>query len=117
MSNKVPLALWRGVRGEASVQGQDNLTVGARLELVLSGIATANVLMVIDFAVDGQHLFAVGRIQRLASTLWIDDAQPLVGEDGRAATVYSTPVGSAVADLLTHLQCFLSQCMRLFLDV
>ena len=40
-----------------------------------------------------------------------------MGQHGTSATVYSTPVWSAMADLLTHLQRFISQCMRLLLNV
>ena len=76
--------------------------VRTRLEIVLPGIAAANLLMVVDFAVDGQYLTAVGRVQGLSSAFGVDDAQSFVSEYGRATTIYTTPVWSAVTDLLTH---------------
>ena len=117
MGVTTPLALWRGVGGEASIQRQYHLTVAARLKLILSGIATTNLLMVVYLTVHRQHLFPVGREQRLSPTLWVHNAQSLVSQNGAAATVYSTPVRSAVADFLTHLQCFFTQLMRLLLNV
>ena len=50
-----------------AIQGEYDLTVRTRLELVLSGIATANLLMVINLAIDGQHLLTVGREQGLST--------------------------------------------------
>ena len=73
--------------------------------------------MVIDFAIDGQHLFLVGRIEGLSAALGVDDAQSLMGEDGTPAAVYTTPIWTAVADFLTHLQGLLTQFCCLFLDV
>ena len=43
-----------------AIERQDDLAVGARLELILSGIAAADILMVIDLAIDSQDLFPVG---------------------------------------------------------
>jgi hypothetical protein len=73
--------------------------------------------MVIDLTIDGQHLLAVWGVERLSATLRVDDAQSLVGEDGRTTTVYATPVRTTVTDLLTHLQCLIAELMRLLLDV
>ena len=50
-----------------AIEGKDDLTVAARLELILSGITAANLLMVIYLAVDSQHLLPVGREQRLSA--------------------------------------------------
>ena len=100
-----------------AIKRQDNFTVGARLELVLSGIAATNLLMVIDFAVDSQHLLLVRRIQRLTTRFRVHDAQTLVGKDGASATIDTTPVRSAVTDFLTHLQYFLAELMRLLLNI
>ena len=65
-----------------TIEGEDHLTVGARLELILTCIATTDLLMVVDLAIHCQHLLAIGREQRLSPTLRIDDTQSLVGEDG-----------------------------------
>ena len=40
-----------------TIQGQDYLTVGARLKLVLSGKAAADLLMVVDLTIHSQYLF------------------------------------------------------------
>ena len=100
-----------------TIESEDNLTVRTRLKLVLSGKAAADLLMVIDLAVHSQNLLTVWAVKRLAARLRVDDAQSLVGEDGRATTIDTTPVRSAVTDLLTHLQCFITQSMRLLLDI
>ena len=73
--------------------------------------------MIINLTIHGQHLFPVRREQRLSTTLRVNDTQSLVGENGAAATIDTTPVWSAMADLLTHLQCLLTELMRLLLDV
>ena len=73
--------------------------------------------MVIDFAVDSQHLLLIRRIQRLTTRFRVHDAQTLVGKDGTSATIDTTPVRTAVTDFLTHLQCFLAELMRLLLDI
>ena len=43
-----------------AIERQDDLAVGARLELILPSIAAADILMVIDLAIDSQDLFPVG---------------------------------------------------------
>ena len=100
-----------------AIEGEDNLTVGARLELVLAGIAATNLLMVVYLTIDGEDLFLIRTIERLTTTLGVHNAQSLVGENGTATTVYSTPVRSAVADFLTHLQRLITQRMRLLLNI
>ena len=113
----------RGLLSPLAIESQDDLAVAARLEFVLSLVATANVLMVVDFAIDGQHLTALSRllrggtIQGLSARLGVYDAQSLVGQDGRAATIDATPVWAAMTYFLTHSQCFLTQFLRLFLYI
>ena len=43
-----------------TIERQDNLTVAARLELILSGIAATDILMVVNLSIDSQDLFPVG---------------------------------------------------------
>ena len=100
-----------------TIEREDDLAVGTRLELIRCGVAPSDVPMVVDFSIHGQYLTAVGRVQRLLSALRVDDGEALVGKNGRAATIDSTPVGSAMTDFLTHSQCFLSQIRSLLLDV
>lgn len=73
--------------------------------------------MIINLAIDCQNNIAIGTVKGLTARLWIDNAQALMGKDGRATTVDATPVGATVADLLTHLQGFLTQFMRLLLNI
>lgn len=70
--------------------------------------------MVVDLSVYGQHLFAIWREKRLSARFGINDREALMGQDGRAAAIDSTPVGSAMTDFLTHAQGFLPQRVRLF---
>ena len=56
-----------------AIQCQDNLAVAARLEIVLTGIAATYLLMVVNLAVNGKHLFVVGREQGLTTRLWINN--------------------------------------------
>ena len=44
----------------AAVEGEDDLTVASCLELIFTGKVGADVTVVVDFAVDGQNLLAVG---------------------------------------------------------
>ena len=73
--------------------------------------------MIVNLAVHCQYLLLVRRKQWLSATLWVDNRQSLMGEYGRATTIYSTPVRSAVTDFLTHLQCLIAQRMRLLLYI
>ena len=98
------------------VQGEDDLTVGPGLELVVLELRT-DVLVVVYLAVDSQHLLLVGREQRLPSALRVYDAKALMGKYCGAADVYAAPVRTAVADLLAHPQGFLPELRGLFLDI
>ena len=100
-----------------TIECQNHFTVGTCLELILPSIATPNLLMIVDFSIDGEHLLTIRREQGLSARFWVDDAQSLMGEDGCATTVDTTPVRSAMTDLLTHFQCFFTQLMRLLLDI
>ena len=42
------------------IEGKDDFAVGTCLEGVFSGIAGTDVAMVVNLAIDGKHLFAVG---------------------------------------------------------
>ena len=112
MSNKIP-----NVHGEASVQGQNHLAIATRLKLILTSIQATDILMVVYLTIDSQDLFAVGRIERLSPTLRIDNAQSFVSQYGTTATIYTTPVWSAMPDLLAHTQCFLTLLWRLLCHI
>ena len=43
------------------VEREDDLAVAARLEVVSSGILFTDLAVVVDFPVDGQYLFTVGK--------------------------------------------------------
>ena len=94
--------IFQKVDALVAIEGEDDLAVATRLEVILAGILLADVLMVIYLAIHGQHLLMVRRIQRLTARLRVDNAQSLVSQDGRAAAIDATPVRSAVTDLLTH---------------
>ena len=100
-----------------AIERQDDLAIAARAELIVVGQTAADVLMVVDLAVDGQHLTAVGREEGLAARLGIDDAQALVGQDGGGAAIDAAPVRPAVTDFLTHTQSLLTQRLRRLLNV
>ena len=64
-----------------TIQGQNHLTVAARLESIV-GERSPDVEMVVDLTVHGEHLLLVGREQRLLTALWVYNAQSLMTEDG-----------------------------------
>ena len=70
------------VDAAVAVQRQDDLAVRPGLEIVAPGIMGTDVAVVVYLTIHGQHGLTVGRIQRLATRLGVDDRQPLVGEDG-----------------------------------
>ena len=74
-------------------------------------------LMVVYFAVHRQHLLAVGGIKRLTARLGVDDAQTLVGKNGRPSAVDAAPVGTTMTDFLTHSQGLLTEFGTLLTDV
>ena len=100
-----------------AIKRQDDLAVAARAELIVVGQTASDVLMVVDLAVDGQHLTAVGRKEGLSAGLRIDDAQALVGQDGGGAAIDAAPVRSAVTYFLTHTQSLLTQGLRRLLHI
>ena len=48
-----------GLLAPFAIEREDDFTVAARLKLVLSRKATANLLMVVYLAIDGEHLLAI----------------------------------------------------------
>ena len=90
------------------VEREDDLAVAARLEVVSSGIQFTDLAVVVDFPVDGQYLFTVGREKRLPAALRIDDGKAFVAQDGCLAAINATPVRPAVADFLGHGQSLFS---------
>ena len=73
--------------------------------------------MVVYFTINTENMLAVGRDERLTATQWVDDAETLVTQDGSLACIDSAPVGSAMAQLLRHLERLGAQFLGLFLDV
>ena len=100
-----------------AIERKDDFAVAARLEVVTSGILAANLLMIVNLAVDGQHHLPVGREQRLSAALRVDDRETFVSKDGRAATINAAPVRTTVPDFLAHAQSLLAKLVRLLLDV
>ena len=90
-----------------AVKGKNHLTVTACLKLVFTFKRLAYVLMIVNLTIHSQHLFLVGREQRLSSRLWINNGKSLMCKYCGTTTIYSTPVRSTVTYLLTHSQCFL----------
>lgn len=73
--------------------------------------------MVIYLTVDSQDLLLVGREEGLSAALRVDDGQTLMAKDGSGACIDTAPVGTAVTNLLTHTERFLTQLGRLLLDI
>ena len=65
-----------------SVKSKDDLAVAARLKLISASKLFSDFLMIIDFAIHGKHLFAIGRKQRLLTTFGVHNTQSLVRQDG-----------------------------------
>ena len=70
--------------------------------------------MVVYLAVDGKHLLAVGREQRLSARFGIDYRQAFVSQNGRTSAVYTAPVRTAMTNLTAHAQSLLAQLGSLF---
>ena len=83
--------------------------------------------MVIDFAVDSQYPFPVRRIEGLPTRFRVNNAQSFMSQNGPLVflsrcpfvrrDIDTTPVRTAVAYFLTHLQCLLAQFSRLMPNV
>jgi hypothetical protein len=81
------------------VEVEQHLAVRARLELVGSPEPSAQVLVVVDLAVDRQHVARERIDERLRAVLDVHDREPLMGEDGPVARPDAAPVGPAVPQL------------------
>ena len=97
-----------------AIECQYHLAVAARLVFIFAGSLLSDLLVIINLSVDGQHLFAVGAVERLLAALRVHDAQSLMAQDGMRAAVYTAPVWSAMTDFLTHAQSLLAQLAALF---
>ena len=73
--------------------------------------------MVVDLAIDGEHLLLVRREKGLAAALGINDGQTLMTKNGRGACIDTAPVGTAVTNLLTHAERFLTKLRCLLLNI
>ena len=65
-----------------AIQGEDDLTIATGLEVLLVCVLSSDVLMVVYFAIDCQHLRFVGREKGLLTALRIYDAETFVCQDG-----------------------------------
>ena len=104
-------------RHHGAIEGEDDLAVAARLEEIAVVHTPTKVLMIIDFAIDGEHLLLVGGKEGLSARLRIDDAQAFMGKDGGATAVDAAPVGTTMPDFLTHSQRLLTEFRTLHADV
>ena len=100
-----------------AVECQYHLAVATRLKLVLTRIPLPDFAVVVNLAIDGKHLLAVGRVEGLASALGVDNREALMGQDGRASAIDAAPVGAPVTNLLGHGQGFLTPLGRLALNI
>ena len=91
------------------VEGDNDLAVRACPEGVLPGITGTDLTMVIDFAIHGKDLPAVGRVEGLPTAFGVDDGEAFMCQDGTAAYVDTAPVRTAVTYLLRHFQRLASQ--------
>ncbi len=94
---------------QPAVEGQDDLAVAAGEKPVGAAQPCTQLAVIVDLAVHGQHLLAVGGIEGLAARLGVDDAQALVGQNGRTAAIDAAPVGAAVTQLAAHAQRHVAQ--------
>ena len=100
-----------------AIKRQNNLTVAARLEIITPLVSFSYLLVVVYLTIHGQHLLAVGREQRLTSTLRVDNAQSLVRQYGASRTMNAAPVRTAVTYLLAHAKRLCAQLWRLLFNV
>ena len=89
-----------------AIERKDNFAVRTRLEIIFSLISFANLLMIVNFTVHSQHLFAVGSKQRLFARLRVNYRQTFMGKNGGFAAIYARPVGSAMTQTRRHFQNF-----------
>ena len=99
------------------VEGQQHFTVGVGLELEVDLEVLLQLLVVVDLAVDGQYVRALGIVERLCAVARIDDGQALVHQDGLVGAVDAGPVRPAVTQSLGHLQGRFAQGSGVGLDV
>ncbi|MNC03055.1 hypothetical protein D3C75_504480 [compost metagenome] len=99
------------------VEGEQHLAVGVGLELEVDLEALLEFLVVVDLAVDGQYVSALGVVERLGAIARIDDGQALVHQDGLVGAVDAGPVRPAVTQSLGHLQGRFAQGGGVGLDV
>ncbi len=86
------------------VEGEQHLTVGVGLELEVDLEVFLQLLVVVDLAVDRQHMGAFGVVERLGAVARVDDGQALMHQNGLVGAVDAGPVRPAVTKSLGHLQ-------------
>ena len=99
------------------VKRKNDLAVALGAELIVAGETSSYLLMIVNLAIDSQHMLGNGREQRLSARLWVNYAQTLMRQNSRTADIDAAPVRTAVTDFLTHTQSFLSELRRILLDV
>ena len=112
-----PAEFFQEIRSLFAIQCQDDLAVASCLEIILPGISPTDLLVVVDFAIHGQHQFPIRRKQGLPARFRIDDAQALMGQDRTSAAPDAAPVRTAMTDPATHFQGLPAQGVRLFLNI
>ena len=107
--------IFQEVDALVAIKCQNHFAIASCLKVILSGIATADFLMIIDFAIHSQNLLAVRREERLSTTFGVNYRKTFVSKNGRTATIDSAPIRTTMANLMTHLQSLLSQFRSLLL--
>ena len=112
-----PVQFLQEIRSLVAVQGENDLTIAARTEIIFPGVAAADLLMVVDLAVHCQHLLPVRGEERLSAGLRVHDAQALVGHDGAPAAPDAAPVRPPVPKFAAHPESLPAHGVGLFANV
>ena len=86
------------------VQRDEDLAVRLRLELVFVCKRLPELLVVVDFAVDGEDVASVGAVEGLLARQRVNDCQAFMGDERLVALEDAGPVRSAVANPPRHLE-------------
>src|SRR5690606_28381629 len=91
-------------RAALAIKRIDDFAVGTGLKGVLLRQSLLEFAVVVDFAVYGEHQFAIGGTDRLRSAGRVDDGEALMHEDGSVVDMHAAPVRSAMPLALGELQ-------------
>ena len=92
-----PVQTIQEVASVLRVQGKDDLAVASGEEPIGASELGLELAVVVDLAVDGQDVGAVGVLQRLGAVFHIHDGEAVVGQDGALVSENAGPVGAAVS--------------------